>query len=59
MNFNNFGIRARITLGLSVILLLTMLSAAHSLYQNISVKYEASLVQRGVSLNGACISTQE
>jgi methyl-accepting chemotaxis protein len=41
MNFNNFGIRARITLGLSVILLLTMLSAAHSLYQNISVKYEA------------------
>lgn len=41
MNFDNFGIRARITIGLSMILLLAMLSAVNALHQNICVKYES------------------
>jgi len=44
MNFNNLGIRARITVGLALILLLAVLSTANSLYRNISVKYEAGEV---------------
>ena len=44
MNFNNLGIRARITGGLALILLLAVLSAAHAFYKNISVKYNASEV---------------
>ncbi|CAM8669757.1 Tar Methyl-accepting chemotaxis protein [Comamonadaceae bacterium] len=44
MNLNRLGIRARITAGLALILLLAVLSAANSLYQNISVKYEAGEV---------------
>jgi methyl-accepting chemotaxis protein len=44
MNFNNLGIRARITVGLVLILLLAVLSTANSLYRNISVKYEAGEV---------------
>ncbi|MDZ7922163.1 methyl-accepting chemotaxis protein [Rhodoferax sp.] len=44
MSLNQFGIRARITVGLAAILLLAVLSAANSLYQNISVKYEAGEV---------------
>ncbi|QDL53010.1 methyl-accepting chemotaxis protein [Rhodoferax aquaticus] len=44
MKLNNFGIRVRITVGLAAILLLAVLSAANSLYQNISVKYEAGEV---------------
>ena len=41
---NNLSIRFRITAGLAFILLLAVLSAANSLYQNISVKYESSEV---------------
>ena len=44
MSLNQFGIRTRITVGLVTILLLAVLSAANSLYQNISVKYEAGEV---------------
>ncbi len=44
MNFNSLGIRARITVGLALILLLAVLSAANSLYQNLSVKYESGEV---------------
>ena len=44
MNFNNLGIRTRITVGLALILLLAVLSTANSLYRNISVKYEAGEV---------------
>ena len=44
MSLHQFGIRARITVGLAAILLLAVLSAANSLYQNISVKYEAGEV---------------
>ena len=44
MNINNLGIRARITVGLALILLLAVLSAANSLYRNISVKYESGEV---------------
>ncbi|WP_284150466.1 methyl-accepting chemotaxis protein [Curvibacter sp. CHRR-16] len=44
MNLNRLGIRARITLGLLVILVLAVLSAVNSLYQNISVKQEARQV---------------
>ncbi|RFO97635.1 methyl-accepting chemotaxis protein [Rhodoferax lacus] len=44
MNINRLGIRARITVGLALILLLAVLSAANSLYRNISVKYEAGEV---------------
>jgi len=41
VSLNNIGIRMRIMLGLAVILVFAALSAANSLYQNISVKYEA------------------
>ena len=41
MNFNNLGIRARITLGLATMLLLTLLNTAYLFYQNLSVKFEA------------------
>ncbi|TAH09667.1 MAG: HAMP domain-containing protein, partial [Curvibacter sp.] len=44
MSLNQFGIRMRITVGLAAILLLAVLSAANSLYQNISIKYEAGEV---------------
>jgi methyl-accepting chemotaxis protein len=44
MNFNNFGIRARITLGLGLILLLAVLSAANSLYRNIDIKFQTGEV---------------
>jgi len=44
MNFSQFGIRARITAGLALILLLAVLSTANSLFKNISVKYETSEV---------------
>ncbi|MFA9216269.1 MAG: methyl-accepting chemotaxis protein [Sphingomonadaceae bacterium] len=44
MNFNNWGVRARITAGLSLILLLAVSSAAFALYRNIDAKYEASQV---------------
>lgn len=44
MNLNNLGIRARITLGLVVILLLAVFSAGNSLYRNTSVKYESTEV---------------
>ncbi|APW41467.1 methyl-accepting chemotaxis protein [Rhodoferax saidenbachensis] len=44
MNLNNFGIRARITAGLALILSLAVLSAANSLYQNLAVKYESGEV---------------
>ena len=44
MNFNNLGIRARITGGLALILLLAVLSAANAFYKNISVKYNAGEV---------------
>ncbi len=44
MSLNQFGIRARITLGLAAILLLAVLSSANSLHQNISVKFEAGEV---------------
>ena len=44
MNVNQLGIRARITVGLAVILLLAVLSAANTLYRNSSVKYEAGEV---------------
>mgnify|MGYP000865839254 FL=1 len=44
MRLNQFGIRARITLGLAAILLLAVLSTANSLYQNISLKFEAGEV---------------
>ena len=41
---NNLSIRVRITAGLAFILFLAVLSAANSLYQNLSVKYESSEV---------------
>jgi len=41
---NSLGIRARITLGLALILVLSVLSAAYSLIQNLSVKYESGEV---------------
>ena len=44
MNLSNLGIRARITVGLAIILVLAILSAANSLYRNISVKFEAGEV---------------
>ena len=44
MNINNLGIRARITGGLALILLLAVLSAANAFYRNISVKYHAGEV---------------
>jgi len=44
MNFNDLGIRTRITAGLALILLMAILSTANSLYRNISVKYESGEV---------------
>ncbi|BDT70930.1 hypothetical protein os4_04380 [Comamonadaceae bacterium OS-4] len=44
MNLNHLGIRARITLGLALILVLAILSAANSLYRNMSVKFESGEV---------------
>jgi methyl-accepting chemotaxis protein-1 (serine sensor receptor) len=44
LNINNLGIRTRITLGLALILLMAVLSAANSFYRNISVKYESGEV---------------
>ena len=44
MNINSLGIRARITVGLALILLMAVLSAANSFYRNISVKYESGEV---------------
>jgi methyl-accepting chemotaxis protein len=44
MNLNRLGIRARITLGLAIILALAILSAANSLYRNVSVKFESGEV---------------
>jgi methyl-accepting chemotaxis protein len=41
---NSMGIRARITVGLTLILLLAVLSAANSLYRNLTVKYESGEV---------------
>lgn len=44
MNFNNLSIRLRIALGLSLVLLLALLSAGNTLYQNIRVKFETAQV---------------
>jgi methyl-accepting chemotaxis protein-1 (serine sensor receptor) len=44
MNINSLGIRTRITVGLALILLMAVLSAANSFYRNISVKYESGEV---------------
>ncbi len=44
MNLSNLGIRARITGGLALILLLSVLSTAYSLYRNVVTKYEAGQV---------------
>ncbi|WP_138513814.1 methyl-accepting chemotaxis protein [Rhodoferax bucti] len=44
MNFKPLGIRARITVGLAVILALAIVSAANSLYRNLSVKFESGEV---------------
>ncbi len=44
MSLNDLSIRARITAGLALILLLAILSTAQSLYRNISVKYETGEV---------------
>jgi methyl-accepting chemotaxis protein-1 (serine sensor receptor) len=44
MIFDNWGIRTRITAGLALILLLSVLSAVNSLYKNTKVKYETSEV---------------
>ena len=44
MGLQSLGIRARITAGLSVILLLAVLSSAYALIRNDSVKYEATEV---------------
>jgi methyl-accepting chemotaxis protein-1 (serine sensor receptor) len=44
MNINNLGIRARITAGLALILLLAVLSAAYALYRNVDAKFEATQV---------------
>jgi methyl-accepting chemotaxis protein-1 (serine sensor receptor) len=41
---NSMGIRARITAGMALILLLAVLSAANSFYRNLSVKYESGEV---------------
>lgn len=47
MKFQDLGIRARITIGLLVILLLATLSVGISLYQNGKVKYQAEDVKTG------------
>ena len=44
MNLNDFGIRARITAGLALILFLAVMSTAISLKNNVSVKYESGEV---------------
>jgi methyl-accepting chemotaxis protein len=44
MNFNNLGIRARITAGLALILLLALLSTGMALKNNVAVKYESGEV---------------
>ena len=44
MNLNDFGIRARITAGLALILFLAVLSTGISLKNNVSVKYESGEV---------------
>jgi methyl-accepting chemotaxis protein len=44
MRFNDFSIRARISTGLVLILMLAVLSTANALYRNQSVKYEAGEV---------------
>mgnify|MGYP000933765596 CR=1 FL=1 len=44
MSLNDLSIRARITAGLAVILLLALLSTTQSLYRNVSVKYETGEV---------------
>ncbi|WP_296510960.1 methyl-accepting chemotaxis protein [Rhodoferax sp.] len=44
MYLNRLGIRARITLGLALILALAVLSAANALYRNLSVKFESGEV---------------
>ncbi len=44
MNFSSWGIRARITAGIGLVLLLAVLSAVNSLYKNIAVKYESGEV---------------
>jgi methyl-accepting chemotaxis protein len=44
MNFNDFGIRARITAGLALILFLAVMSTGISLKNNVSVKYESGEV---------------
>ena len=44
MNFNNLGIRARITAGMALILILAVLSTGISLKNNVSVKYESGEV---------------
>ena len=44
MNFNDFGIRTRITAGLALILFLAVLSTGISLKNNVSVKYESGEV---------------
>ncbi len=41
---NSLGIRARITAGMALILLLTVLSAANAWYRNVTVKYESGEV---------------
>ncbi len=41
---NSLGIRARITVGLALILLLAVLSAGNALYRNLTVKYESGEV---------------
>jgi methyl-accepting chemotaxis protein len=41
MRFNDFSIRARISTGLVLILILAVLNTANALYRNQSVKYEA------------------
>ena len=44
MNLNDFGIRARITAGLALILFLAVMSTGISLKNNVSVKYESGEV---------------
>lgn len=44
MKINDLSIRLRITLGMGLILLLAIASAAFTLYQNVSIKYETSEV---------------
>ena len=41
---SNFSIRMRITLGMGLVLLLALLNAGHSMYRNISAKFESGEV---------------